>query len=356
MLQDCGNAPVLLEDSSRCLIAAAEAATHLLKPSIMLEPSNAVVTGAGPHCSATAVQEPSAATVASNLAGSAVAAGSSSSAKPAALQLLPSLVICGRYFLMYGLQLATKFPVMIQVQQMNTQQHEPAGPEGRPFKQLVYTPEAPRHGVVDVLFREAPGVDDGMESRFELILQTCLDWLTSSSVSAQLAEAGYGSSSEGAVAVAVRQMRLLVAAHKVVRDSGPVQPAACHALAKQLQAAGKVLSSLAVSGCCNNPACVNISRTLEASLVSGHTTKCSSCRTAPLLQQGLPGCALEAAQASVQGTSCCACCQGWWCSRMSPQLEGSMAADCTASSVASMVSERSEASKAGLQACLGLHD
>lgn len=41
---------------------------------------------------------------------------------------------------------------------------------------------------------------------------------------------------------------------------------------------------------------------------------------------------------------------------MSPQLEGSMAADCTASSVASMVSERSEASKAGLQACLGLHD
>lgn len=145
--------------------------------------------------------------------------------------------------------------------------------------QFVYTEGAPRHSVVNVLCTSKVIGGAGMTSKFEHILQACLDWLTSRSESAQLAEIGYGSSG-GSMAVVVQQQRQLAAAHKAVRDGNPTDSSPFEALAKQLQKTGKVLSSFAGPGFCNNPACVNVSRTLEASLVCGHTTKCSSCRTA----------------------------------------------------------------------------
>jgi hypothetical protein len=108
----------------------------------------------------------------------------------------------------------------------------------------------------------------------------CMEWLTDSRVSAQLDAAGYGSTSEGAVAVAVQQLQQLTAAHKAAWEIGSADPGPFEALAWQLQQTGKALCGLAVPGFCNNPACVNISRNMEASLVCGHTTKYSSCRTA----------------------------------------------------------------------------
>lgn len=74
MLQSGPNAPELLQDPGRCLVVAAQAAAHLLKPSM---PGRATPAGRGGNSGQT----------------------------PAAVQLLPSLVICGRCFVLYGLQL-----------------------------------------------------------------------------------------------------------------------------------------------------------------------------------------------------------------------------------------------------------
>jgi len=75
-------------------------------------------------------------------------------------------------------------------------------------------------------------------------------------------------------------LQALAAALKAVREGDTADAAPFEALAKPLQETGKLLSSLAVPLCCNNPVCTNISRTLEVSLVSGHSTKCSGCRVA----------------------------------------------------------------------------
>lgn len=80
----------------------------------------------------------------------------------------------------------------------------------------------------------------------------------------------------------VQQLRPLAAAHEAMPGGlTSADPGSIKVLARQLQETGKALSCLAVPVCCNNPACVNISRTLEASLISGqagHTTKCSQCQ------------------------------------------------------------------------------
>jgi hypothetical protein len=180
----------------------------------------------------------------------------------------------------------------------------------------VYTEGAPRHSVVNVLCTSEVIGGAGMTSKFEHILQACLDWLTSRSESAQLAEIGYGSSG-GSMAVAVQQLRQLAAAHKAVRDGNPTDSSSFEALAKQLQKTGKVLSCFAVPGFCNNPACVNVSRT---PCMRAHH-KVLKLPHSSVLQQGLPGHTLEAAQASLQGIGCSTRSQGWWCLRIGLLLE-----------------------------------
>jgi hypothetical protein len=230
------------------------------------------------------------------------------------LQLLPSLVIVGHCFWLYGLQLPAKISELMHAQQMRAQlaASKPVLPEvtEATAEQAVASENTP-HILANagLLCPSATGMahNCGQMSRARL------DWLTSSRVSAQLDAAGYGSSAEGAVAVAVQQLQQLVAAHAAAWDSDSEETCPFEALARQLQQTGKALSTLAVPGFCNNPACIDISKTMEASLVCGHTTKCSSCCTARYcsrayqgaqLKQHRPVCkALAATHAATRGGS-----------------------------------------------------
>jgi hypothetical protein len=141
--------------------------------------------------------------------------------------------------------------------------------------------------------------------------QSCFNWLRNSSVSAELAEVGYGQQT----AVAMQQLRQLLTSMAILCVSGGLEsadPGSIEVLARQLQETGKALSCLAVPVCCNNPACVIISRTLEASLISGksgHTTKCSQCKG--------------------RARYCCRACQKQDWKRHKPVCEALAAAACT---------------------------
>jgi hypothetical protein len=135
----------------------------------------------------------------------------------------------------------------------------------------LYKQAAPRHSVYDVLFNAALGQGTFGASTFYLLLQACLQWLTDSSVSAQLAGAGYGS----LASAAVQSLQPLAVSVGKLRYAPSTDPAPYTALATQLQETGQCLSSFAVPRGCNNPGCINTSRTLEASLVAGASTKCS---------------------------------------------------------------------------------
>jgi len=255
-LQHSNKVSGVMSDAGFCLLVAAEAAAYLLKTSLYSSISTAAAPAAAGNTGLAGSSAAAAAAQTSALAGSA-----------AAVQLLPSLVIFGRMCLLYGYQLLPKVSVLVQMQRSANSM----GPTSQMQLQEMYAREAPRNGVIDAMWREAPG--GGSNSRFELILQACLEWLRDDTVAAQLSAAGYN-------LPAVQQLQALAAALKAVREGDTADAAPFEALAKPLQETGKLLSSLAVPLCCNNPVCTNISRTLEVSLVSGHSTKCSGCRVA----------------------------------------------------------------------------
>jgi hypothetical protein len=292
--------PGVLQEPGRCILLAVEAAMHLLK----LTPCSPAVTAA---------------------AGSSAAGTSVAGSSAQAVQLLPNLVIFGRLCLLYGQQLPAKIPFMVQMRELKTRcPGTPGGMSQQEYRQLIqmYSQEAPRNSVVDVLWREAPG-GNGRQSKFDLFLQACLSWLQSGSVSAQLLAAGYGpatpsssnssaanNSSSAQALPAVKQLQALALCVAAARFGDTPDPAPFQALTQQLLATGGALSSMAVPACCNSPACGNISRTLEVSIVSGHSTKCSGCKTARYCskvcqkahwKQHKPVCkALSAAQAAAK--------------------------------------------------------
>jgi hypothetical protein len=69
-------------------------------------------------------------------------------------------------------------------------------------------------------------------------------------------------------------------------------------LVMKLQQAGQLLNALPFGWGCNNPVCCNLGGASEKQ--PGKSQRCSGCKT--LLQQGVPGGPLEAAQGSLQGT------------------------------------------------------
>jgi len=301
-LLQSSKAPGILQDPDRCVLLAVDAATHLLKATAATASDTAGTAAsedlspAGTASADTAAASPTTAptsteglTVGSSSTQSAESSQNAataqqapgirdgqSSASGSAVQLLPSIVIFGRLCLLYGQQLPAKIPMMVQMKILKTEQGLRELTPARHMQLItLYQREAPRNGVIDVLWREAPG-GVGLQTKFDIYLKACLDWLSSGTVSEQLAAAGYGSGTS----TAVQQLQALAAAVKVAKKSEKMDPGPFAALARQLLETGKALSSFAVPLCCNHPVCANISRTLEVSLVSGHSTKCSGCRVA----------------------------------------------------------------------------
>jgi hypothetical protein len=277
VLQSSNKLPGVLQELGRCILLAvdstAAAAMHLLK-----------LTPCSPAATPTAC---------SSAAGTAAGSPGSSAQ---AVQLLPSLVIFGRLCLLYGQQLPAKIPLLVCTTELKTRcPGTPGGMSQQEYTQLIrlYSQEAPRNSVVDVLWREAPG-GNGRQSKFDLFLLTCLNWLKSASGAAQLLAAGYGpaapSSSDSSasrssrcgssaqVLPVVEQLQALAVRIDSARSGDTPDPAPFLALAQQLLATGKALSNMAMPACCNNPVCGNISRTLEVSIVSRHAPSAVAAR------------------------------------------------------------------------------
>jgi len=289
-LLQSSKAPGILQDPDRCVLLAVDAATHLLKASAATPADTAgtaaadTAAAASPTAASTSTEGLTASSTSStcsaellqNASTAQQQAAGLSPQSSAAVQLLPSIVIFGRLCLLYGQQLPAKIPMMVQMKVLKTDKGLQELTPARHMQLIaLYQREAPRNGVVDVLWREAPG-GNGLQTKFDLYIKACLDWLSSGDVSEQLAAAGYGS----AASTAAQQLQALAAAVKAAKDSETMDASPFVAMIRQLLETGKALSSFAVPLWCNHPVCANISRTLEVSLVSGHSTKCSGCRVA----------------------------------------------------------------------------
>jgi hypothetical protein len=79
----------------------------------------------------------------------------------------------------------------------------------------------------------------------------------------------------------MQQVSSMSAALEQTVGASGTQPAGqLQALQVQLSAFGGLLSALAHPYACNNPDCANLSGVSEVRLVTGHSTKCSGCKTA----------------------------------------------------------------------------
>jgi hypothetical protein len=98
------------------------------------------------------------------------------------------------------------------------------------------------------------------------VLIFCID---DSAIMSQLAAAGYD------------VMGLIGADNEAVRAAEAAAPAGTQrTLVQFLQGAGAVLTALPYKAACNNPACSNLSGTSELQLVAGRAHCCSGCRVA----------------------------------------------------------------------------
>jgi hypothetical protein len=141
------------------------------------------------------------------------------------------------------------------------------------------------------------------------------------SSAAHLARAGYN------LQPLLEQLDSMTAALGQTVGASDTQPAGqLQALQVQLSAFGGLLTALAHPYACNNPDCANLSGASELRLVSGHSTKCSGCKTARYCckacqvqhwQRHKPVCkaqALEPAEGcGVQETLYCGIITGTWC-------------------------------------------
>ena len=113
------------------------------------------------------------------------------------------------------------------------------------------------------------------------IMGTGIAWLTAGSNAAQLDAMGYNTEAvmqclEDAAAACTEDDETGAAGEPlVVSDSARLVQ-----LQQLVRAAGRVLTSFAHPGACNNPACMTFSGPSDSSLVQSSTSRCSSCRSA----------------------------------------------------------------------------
>jgi hypothetical protein len=165
----------------------------------------------------------------------------------------------------------------------------------------VFQQAVPPYSVVQVLIGPYPS--------FDPLLQACLQWLTDSSVSAQLADAGYGS----LAAAAVQRLQCLAASVHQARSCCTYSPAPYTALATQLQETGQCLSSFAVGATGLQQPRLHQHQQDPGGEPGGrgHHQVLRLPRRALLLQDLSEG-AVEAAQARVPGPGCSACSKVSW--------------------------------------------
>jgi hypothetical protein len=216
------------------------------------------------------------------------------------MEFLPILVLLGRCCLIWAEQLRKQTPelMLLLASGAAVQQPQQGGVRVKHSAAWVCIPGA-QEG-----WAAASAQSCGLE-KLVAIVSSWVGVATAPAVHIALAAAAGGDPQQFR-----QQLEALSAAQAAVRQEG-VSDTSLAALVQQLQATGVMLSSIAVSHFCNNPACVNISGPTEVQLVSGHSCICAGCRTARYCGRGCqrqawrqhkPVCKALAAAAAAVGT------------------------------------------------------
>jgi hypothetical protein len=193
----------------------------------------------------------------------------------AAVAMLPSLFILGRFCLYNAglMQGVILVPIQEQPQPGSTAQEQP-----QPGSSAQEQPQPGSSAQEQPQPASGSSVKEQHKTSFwHITFGPVLEWLQAGSTSEQLAAAGY------------RPLSILQQLGQVVESSEAVftithsmqaDEATILAAVQQYRATGLALCSFAVSCVCNNPGCFNMSGPSALHLVSGCSCLCGGCRTA----------------------------------------------------------------------------